>query len=188
MLFRLFLIISVQSASAFIGAPVAEMKFPRNSLKPKRMSEENAEDANNDADVPIIAQSTVRIDDGGSNLTDRFKYKVQALMGTYDPEVSDADNESADGNILGAMLNFPTSYVFNIVGKTNGDEKISDAYIEKAKDIVSSNTGDDLIDCIVKPRGTKFTKVMIEAMVASSSMITGIYDELAELDETIMRF
>jgi len=31
-----------------------------------------------DDDMPIIAESTVKIDDGGSNLTDRFKYKVSA--------------------------------------------------------------------------------------------------------------
>ncbi len=32
---------------------------------------------NNDDDMPIIAQSTIKIDDGGSDLTDRFKYKVK---------------------------------------------------------------------------------------------------------------
>ena len=34
---------------------------------------------------PLMQTSTVKIDDGGSDLTDRFKYKVQALMGNFDP-------------------------------------------------------------------------------------------------------
>ena len=33
---------------------------------------------------PII-KSTVKIDDHGSDLTNRFKYKVNALMGVFDP-------------------------------------------------------------------------------------------------------
>lgn len=36
----------------------------------------NEEEEENLDDLPIIAQSTVKIDDGGSDLTDRFKYKV----------------------------------------------------------------------------------------------------------------
>ena len=32
------------------------------------------------ADIPIIAQSTVKIDDGGSDLTDRFKYKASIVI------------------------------------------------------------------------------------------------------------
>ena len=35
------------------------------------------EDNNNNCEEAVI--STVKIDDGGSDLTDRFKYKVQAL-------------------------------------------------------------------------------------------------------------
>ena len=37
----------------------------------------NDEDDNNNCEEAVI--STVKIDDGGSDLTDRFKYKVQAL-------------------------------------------------------------------------------------------------------------
>jgi hypothetical protein len=33
------------------------------------------------------------------DMTDRFKYKVNALMGTYDPQ-NRPDDESQDGNIL----------------------------------------------------------------------------------------
>lgn len=55
----------------------------RNHFSPLFMSESDGmencdknEDTNVD-DMPIIAQSTVKIDDGGSDLTDRFKYKVK---------------------------------------------------------------------------------------------------------------
>ncbi len=41
------------------------------------MNSKNDEDKANDDDVPIIAQSTVKIDDHGSDLTNRFKYKVK---------------------------------------------------------------------------------------------------------------
>ena len=73
-----------------------------------------------DDEGPIFSEATVKIDDGGSDLNDRFKYKVNALMGTYDPQNTEIDNESHNGNILNAMLNFPTDYTFNIVGKTSG--------------------------------------------------------------------
>lgn len=145
-------------------------------------------DNNNEDEGAIIDPSTVKIDDNGSDLTNRFKYKVNALMGKYDPVATGMDNENADGNILNAMLNFPTTYVFNVVGKTKGDEAISEAYIAKVKEIIVSNSGNDEIDFAVKPRGNNFTKVMVEAYVESSSMITNIYDQLSDVEETIMRF
>ena len=40
-------------------------------------SSNDDEDDNNNCEEAVI--STVKIDDGGSDLTDRFKYKVQAL-------------------------------------------------------------------------------------------------------------
>lgn len=139
--------------------------------------------------MPIIAQSEVKIDDGGSDLTDRFKYKVNALMGNYAPSQPDTDNEDTDGNILNALMNFPAPYVFNIVGKTKGEEELVDGYISKVKEIVGANSGgDDILEFAVKPRGKNFTKITAEVMVESSGMINTIYDELANLEETIMRF
>jgi hypothetical protein len=44
--------------------------------------------------------STVKMDDGGSDLTDRFKYKVHALMGDYNPKDGVADDERQDGHIF----------------------------------------------------------------------------------------
>ena len=80
---------------------------------------------------PPLAKATLRMDDGGSDLTDRFKYKVNALMGKYDPPPSAAastgDGEGGEGggdterdgqgNILNAMLKFPTRYAFHAVGR-----------------------------------------------------------------------
>lgn len=152
--------------------------------------------ANNDDDddvldkreTPIFAQSKVKIDDHGSDLTDRFKYQVNALMGKFDPVVSETDNEHTDGNILNAFLQFPTTYVFNVVGKTKGDKFLAEGYINKVKHIVQSNSGD--VECTVrfKSRGNNFTKVEVEATVQSSSMITRIYEELSDIDETTMTF
>jgi len=105
-------------------------------------------------------EATTTGDDGTTNepedifkddndLTNRFKYKVNALMGSYDPLQSDADTEQTDGNILNALLQFPTLYTFNIVGRTtsgggdNGDDddSIKDAYVEQVKSIVVNGCG-----------------------------------------------
>lgn len=61
--------------------------------------EETAPEADDSDDSEPIFETTVRIDDRGSNLDDRFKYKVHALMGTYDPQAG-TDDERQDGNIL----------------------------------------------------------------------------------------
>lgn len=141
-----------------------------------------------ESEAPIFGQSKVKIDDHGSDLTNRFKYQVNALMGNFDPVASETDNEYTNGNILNALLNFPTAYVFNVVGKTKGDKNFAEEYINKVKQIVQSNSGD--ANCMLhsKPRGNNFTKVEVEVTVQSSSMITRIYEELADIDETVMIF
>ena len=42
--------------------------------------EGNAEEEEDLENMPIIAESTVKIDDHGSDLTDRFKYKVIPMI------------------------------------------------------------------------------------------------------------
>ena len=145
------------------------------------------EDIDDEEDIPLI-ESTVYVDDGGSDLTDRFKYKVHALMGDFDPVSAEENNENVDGNILNAMMEFPTSYVFNVVGKTKGDEEIAEIYIRTVKDIIISNSGDKDASCEIKARGENFTKIMMETKVESSSMVTNIYSQLADIEETVMRF
>ena len=145
-------------------------------------------DSNNeeeDNDEPI-AKAVIKMDDGGSDLTDRFKYKVNALMGVFDPEEGKTDEEG-QLNVLNAMLNFPVRYTFNIVGKTSGDTTIQEEYIEDVKKIVMETAGDD-IACKITPRGKNFTKVQCEVEVQNSAMISTIYDELDKLERTMMRF
>uniref|UniRef100_A0A7S2A1P5 Uncharacterized protein n=1 Tax=Trieres chinensis TaxID=1514140 RepID=A0A7S2A1P5_TRICV len=141
-------------------------------------------------EAPVIAQSVVRIDDGGSDLTDRFKYKVNALMGTFDPPGGSADDENQNGNILNAMMTFPTQYAFNVVGKTGGGDAAKESYVETVKGIIASSSGDDerAMECRVTPRGAKFTRVSVTAMVGSAAVINTIYDELAALEMTVMRY
>jgi putative lipoic acid-binding regulatory protein len=135
-------------------------------------------DEGNDA----AASATIRIGNGGSDLTDRFKYKVNALMGVFDPP-ADQDNERASGHILNAMLSFPTRYTFHVVGR--GDAA---AFTESVRDAVQSVTGDDQVVMQVTPRGAKFTKIAIEASVYNSNMITNVYEQLGALGQTVMRF
>lgn len=137
-----------------------------------------------------IEPSTVKIDDGGSDLTDRFKYKVNALMGVFDPSSEEDDNEHAEGNILNAMLTFPVYYSFNVVGKTNSDNGANskEVFIDAVKEIVQKHAMSEDVACAVTPRGQKFTKVTIEAQVESAARITSIYKELQALDQSVMIF
>jgi putative lipoic acid-binding regulatory protein len=124
--------------------------------------------------------------------TDRFKYKVHALMGTYDPEDGAVDDEGQDGNILKAMLTFPTQYVFHVVGRKNDDDNNNNDddndYANSVKKIVYETTGDDNIECEIIPRGKRFIKVQCEAKVESATMINTIYDALGQMESTVMKF
>mmetsp|Transcript_10728 Transcript_10728/g.23768 ORF Transcript_10728/g.23768 Transcript_10728/m.23768 type:complete len:199 (+) Transcript_10728:177-773(+) len=132
--------------------------------------------------------STVTIDDGGSDLTDRFKYKVHALMGTYDPVPGAVDDENQAGNIIGALLEFPTEYTFTVVGKTVEDSA-GDAYVNEVKSALSSILGSDAkTEMRVVPRGKKFTRVSAKVTVESASIISSIYEELGALEATVMKF
>ncbi|GKY97452.1 hypothetical protein MPSEU_000703700 [Mayamaea pseudoterrestris] len=156
-------------------------------LRPLRLDQNgNSESMNNEED-DILFESTVKIDDHGSDLTDRFKYKVNALMGVFDPP-TETDNERTEGNILNAMLNFPVYYSFNVVGRTNSNEAEKDVFVEAVKAIVKRNSGKEDVTCSITPRGNNFTKVTVEAKVESTAIITSIYKELETLDQAVMRF
>eukprot|EP00977_Amphora_coffeiformis_P025293 scaffold19202_cov107-Amphora_coffeaeformis.AAC.1 len=151
-------------------------------------------DNENDEEPEIIQQiSTIKIDDGGSDLTDRFKYKVQALMGNFDPPDASQDTEDTAGNILGAMLQFPTTYTFHAVGKhAAGDEAARQAFVQSVQTIVRQGAGlrndDASMDCEVVPRSSKFVKVSVTVTVESGSMITEIYQALGALSDCVMQF
>jgi putative lipoic acid-binding regulatory protein len=140
-----------------------------------------------DQEQPLM-EATIRYDDGGSNLTERFKYKVNALMGTFDPVDGIPNDERVDGNILNALVTFPLKYKFNIVGKTGNNEDQIQQYVEKVKEVVFDTTGDDDITSKITPRGKNYTKVQCEANVQSVAMLNMIYDNLDKLEMTVMRF
>eukprot|EP00555_Chaetoceros_dichaeta_P001698 CAMPEP_0198279700 /NCGR_PEP_ID=MMETSP1447-20131203/67070_1 /TAXON_ID=420782 /ORGANISM="Chaetoceros dichaeta, Strain CCMP1751" /LENGTH=253 /DNA_ID=CAMNT_0043974905 /DNA_START=119 /DNA_END=881 /DNA_ORIENTATION=+ len=106
-------------------------------------------DANDEATTTGDGATTNEPEDlnyDGNDLTNRFKYKVNALMGSYDPLQSDTDTEQTDGNIFNALLQFPTLYTFNIVGRTRGDDDDDDDNSIKDPltfNIVGRTRGDD---------------------------------------------
>ena len=188
---------SSRSSSLFSSTSIAR-PFPSNdrsaitrlfqSPDDESPSEDNTEDADDEEEPPIIATSTVKIDDGGSDLTDRFKYKVNALMGVFDPADAEADKEGA-GNILNALLKFPVKYSFNVVGKTRGDEQLQDEFVQQVKAIVAQETGgEDGLVVQVTPRGKSFTKVIVEAEVDSAPIIQTVYQQLGALEMSVMQF
>lgn len=146
---------------------------------------EDKKDDESDNDEELV--STVRYKDDG--MTDRFKYKVHALMGDYDPTEGMVDNEDQDGNIMKALITFPTQHVFDVVGKIQGDnDSDSSSYADKVRTIVFDTTGDENIHCQIIPRGKKFVKVRCEATVESTTMINTIYEELGAMESTVMKF
>lgn len=195
---------SFTPATATVMSKSRRMTFLRQSL-PSPSNENNPEEVPEEVpEVPeegvederITETETVRIDDegavfrvndGGSDLTDRFKHKVHALMGTYDPPV-DQDNENETGHIFNAMLEFPVTYSFNVVGRTSGDEGKKDVFVEQVKAAVTAISGPDDMTLRITPRGKSFTKVVIEAKVESAVMITNIYKELEQLEMSVMQF
>ncbi|KAL3919854.1 MAG: hypothetical protein SGILL_003544 [Bacillariaceae sp.] len=144
-------------------------------------------DSENEAEIPPPYRSTKM--ETSAELPERFNYKVQALMGNFDPPPGTADDERQDGNILSAMLKFPAKYTFTVVGKTKGYPATEDSYVKNVKAVILENTGDEEgIVCKTIPRGKNFLKVECEAIVLSATMINNIYDELDELKMTVMRF
>lgn len=183
-----FLLVSlrfVRNASAFLLPPQIVAVSLRRHLSDA--SDGTIEDVDDD-EQPIIAPSTVRIDDGGSNLTDRFKYKVNALMGVFDP-ANGVDDERQDGNILNAMLQFPTEFSFSAVGRTNGDNLLVETYAQQVKEIVTALAGEeDNFQCQITPRGKSFTRVSIKVRVDSAAVINSIYHELDKMEMTVMKY
>ena len=142
-----------------------------------------------DDDVPIVATSTVKIDDGGSDLTDRFKYKMQALLGNFDPQTGEDTEADGQGRIISALRTFPMGFEFTVVGRTNGDDEQKKSYIEKVKEIVCETSGSaSTLECRVTPRGRNFVRVSVEVTVESGAIIKNIYDELDSIEATVMKY
>jgi len=78
--------------------------------------------------------------------------------------------------------------VFDVVGKISSDDETNQGYCDRVKAIIYGTTGDDAIECEIVPRGMKFVKVRCTAMVESTAMINSIYDELGQMESTVMKF
>lgn len=168
----------------------AEEGFSENNVEDNDEHVTDDEDATT-ATETVISPASVTMDDGGSDLTDRFKYKVHALMGTYDPEPGKIDDENQSGNILCALLQFPTQYTFSVVGRNIEDEdssSVGDIYADEVKAVIESALGETEMEMRVTPRGKKFTKVSVSVSVESAAMITSIYEDLGQLESTVMKF
>jgi len=116
-------------------------------------------------------------------------------VGVFDPPTAQQDNERETGNILDAMLRFPVRYSFNVVGETGADgdsdeSGVRECFVQDVMRVVLAESGDteDSVVCRVTPRGTKFTKVTVEAQVDSAAIIMNIYRELESLERCVMQF
>ena len=117
-----------------------------------------------------------------------FFPKMNALMGTYDPLHIVSDNERSSGNILQAMIQFPTDYSFTIMGKTNGDEKLKQIYLNDVKRIISLGNHSEKVELRIVERGTRFIKISVTVTVDSAAVINTIYDALRSLEMTVMTY
>lgn len=157
----------------------------RPAPRPRRWSASPIDEGNDEMLDPPDAPTT--------DLTDRFKYKVHALMGSFDPPSGAVDDENQTGNIIGAMLQFPTEYTFTVVGKneiiTGEAESAGDNYAGQVKNVLGSVLGSDAkMEVRVVPRGTKFTRVSAKVEVESAKVVSSIYDELDALEATVLKF
>lgn len=191
--------------AAAAAAPRRSQHYAASSTDDDERRDDGVSAANDNAESPSpVSPSAITMDEGGSDLTDRFKYKVHALMGTYDPPPGTVNDENQTGNIIGAMLEFPAEYTFSVVGRTSsssyseeGGEEIieggggggGDAYADEVKSALASVLGSDAnMEIRVVPRGKKFTRVSARVTVESASVISSIYEELGSLEATVMKF
>ena len=182
--FFLIVLVLLCEASSFSVSKGRARRISR--LHGSSSGSDDASSDNNKSELPqAYRSSTVET---SAELPERFNYKVQALMGNFDPKPGIPDDERQDGNILSAMVTFPAKYTFNVVGKTGGDTTNQDEYVEEVKRLVQEATGDEDMTCEIKPRGKNFTKIQCEATVQSATMINMIYDDLDGLEATVMRF
>ena len=125
------------------------------------------------------------------DISRRFKFTVNALMGAFDPmDVGENNTERDEGNILNAMMTFPTIYTFSAVGRTNGDAIQQETYATDVTNTIMNLTlGDaDKLQWRIKPRGAKFTRVDVSVLVDSPQTVTNVYKALDEISATVMKY
>ena len=97
---------------------------------------------------------------GPEDLTDRFKYSVNALMGLYDPPDGKTDNEQNNKEsfaISNALLNFPIEVEFVAVGE---GEAFCSLCVEAMSPLLPREEG-EAFDFDTVPRGKKYTKFKV---------------------------
>ena len=65
---------------------------------------------------------------------------------------------------------------------------MEEEYVNEVKKVVLETSGDEAATWEILPRGEKFTKVQCEVEVQSSLMVGKIYEEISNLEKTVMRF
>lgn len=176
------------SITSFSNAATLQRHQARGKYLQSSSSDNDGNDEDAAADVEPVYETVIKMDDGGSDLTDRFKYKVNALMGVFDPQTG-VDDEHQSGNILSALRNFPLRYTFNCVGRTSGDEETKEEYINEIKNIASSLSGDeDGLEVRITPRGKNFTRITLDVTVDSVAIVNSIYEALQTNDKTVMQY
>ena len=89
-------------------------------------------------------------------------------------------------------MKFPVVYTFHVVGKTNGDAATQSSFVQQVQRTIQESCGDDDDDEPVRydvtQRGTKYTKVSIQKQVMNAQEITFIYDQLSQLDRSVIQF
>jgi hypothetical protein len=88
---------SAQVACRFHATESSSRRIPSSFLRMSE-SDDTSENQQEGEEEPIV-KSVVKFGKGDADLTDRFKYKVHALMGDYTPQ-DGADDERQEGNIL----------------------------------------------------------------------------------------
>ncbi|KAL7572463.1 hypothetical protein ACA910_000505 [Epithemia clementina (nom. ined.)] len=190
----------------------ADIGMQENGANSNSKMKYNSDGDDLDDSIPVIDVRVHGPNDDDANrkddLSDRFKYKVQALMGAFDPYDASSDNEKVNGNIFNAMLQFPVVHTFHVVGKTKTDnipagiirdddynntinlQQEQDDFVEAVQAIVLQETGESKseITTRVTPRGSKFTKVSVSVQVQSSQMISAIYKQLEAMELSVMQF
>lgn len=86
---------------------------------------------------------------------------------------------------MSAILNFPITYTFHVVGRTEGDVELQSQFLDQVKDIMER---EEAVKYEMIPRGSKFTKISFEKQVINADEISEIYSRLSQLELSIMQF
>lgn len=123
------------------------------------------------------------------------RYLFSILQHVKDPINDSKDTENENGNIYNAILTFPVMHTFHVIGKTNQNDAIIQQFQKDIHDIIyttvsssSRVTANNEIVVSVTPRGSKYTKITVQANVENASMISSIYEQLQLLELSIMQF